>query len=581
MNTRLLLGAITAAYLVLVLPAVTRHGISWDEQTDLTVATVYATEPGGWLVGSDLDAINVRLPMFTSAVLFALLGHPSLSAARLASVTTGVLTLLAVFAFCSRELDRRKGLLAAALLATSPYFLAYSKVAFTEGDAFVTAALAWLLVCLSRLRRQRSLGWGALTGVALGAALASKISATASIPVVLVTLLWPARDEAEGSRVSPESPASALSFLLVAGYVAIGGGWELGRVAGGGHYDGAGAVFLALHAATVFAVWLAVLAVSARCRTQRLARWPLSAFVLALAGLSFFVLPPVHVTNPDVFRELLGAFFFGTFEAPAAFALEAAAQNLAVVAIKPSPLLGVGALVAVAAAAARVRSRPELRLPLLFTACYFAFLVRLPWAQTFYMMPLFPVLMILLADLGITLFQRARVPAVALAIAATATWASDVWQSHPDYHLNGYQWVGARPFAGRPTLGPRSLVQLPTDGVTQALAWVDEHASPGETVALFVRPQHIVTAVLPDAPYQLVNGLADGRAIERADWVVTTLASEVEPGFGMDDPDSVFAFPYDRARLRGQFAPIFSVERAFGLEVATVWRRRAPAASER
>jgi hypothetical protein len=572
---RVAFGVVLALYLALLLPTVGRHGIGWDEQTDLGIATAYATEPGGWLVGSDVDPFNVRLPMASVAVLFALLGGPSLLAARLASCALSALTLVAVFVFCRRELDARKGIAACLVLATSPYFLAYSKAAFTEGDVFVTCALAWLLVCLSFLRRERSFGWGAVAGVSLGAALASKISAVGAIPVVLFAVLLPAKDEPEAPESVPRCAWIASIALLAALATSIFGGWELGRAVGAGRYDAAGLAFLAGQTLVVVALWGAVLAFAAKHRRARLGRSKLASFVMALGCLTFFVLPPLHTTNPDIFRSLVSAFLFSNFVAPASFALEAAVLHFTVIALKPSFVIGVGAWVSVAVAAFRVRSRPELRIPLLFVAFYLLFLLRLPWAQTFYTMPVFPALAILLADMGIELFDRRRRTALALGAAAVAFLALDLVRSYPDLHLNGYQWVGARTWGGRPTLGYRSVVQIPADGVEQALRWVDARARPGDTLVTFVRPSHILEATIPNPAYRVLDGLKDPRAIERADWVVTSLGAELSIGYGAENPREVFKVPYDAERLHSQFTEVYAVKRAFDLEVARVWHRRA------
>jgi hypothetical protein len=563
-------------YLALVLPTVSRHGIAWDEQTDLGIATTYATEPGGWLVGSDVDPQNARLPMAGVAALFALLGGPSLLAARLSSCALGVFTLIAVFVFCRRELDARKGIAACLVLATSPYFLAYSKAAFTEGDVFVTCALAWLLVCLSFLRRERNLGWSAVTGVSLGLALASKISAVAAIPVVLITALLPAGDDRDTAENLSRRVWIAITALSSALSLSVFGGWGLGEAVAG--RDGeVGLAFLAGQALVVVALWVALLVVAAKHRGARLGKAKLAAFTLVLGSLTFFVAPPLHTTNADIFESLLRSFLVSNFAAPAPFGLEKAWLHLTVIAVKPSFVIGVGAWASVAVAAFRVRSRPELRIPLLLVALYVLFLLRLPWAQTFYMMPVFPALAILLADTGVELFDRRRGAALALAAAAAVFLVTDLWRSYPDLHLNGYQWVGVRTWGGRPTLGARSIVPIPPDGAEQALRWVDERAQPDETVVVFLRPLHILGATIPNPTYSVVDGLADRGAIERADWVVTTLDAELRLGYGAENPREVFEVPYDAARLRSKFTPVHSVKRAFDLEVARVWRRRAEA----
>jgi len=64
------LAIIVIIYGVLVVPMIPEAGISFDEQTDLVIAQSYSAESLGWLRGSSLDAINVRLPMFVSWLFF-------------------------------------------------------------------------------------------------------------------------------------------------------------------------------------------------------------------------------------------------------------------------------------------------------------------------------------------------------------------------------------------------------------------------------------------------------------------------------------------------------------------------------
>jgi len=568
LSLRVAFGACIVLYAALLLPTLTRHGIGWDEQTDLGVAVTYGSEPGGWLRGSDVDAINVRLPMAVSAALFAAIGNPDLLAARALSGFLGALTLLAVYLFGRREFDGRKAVLACALLATSPYFLAYMRTAFSEGDAFVTCALAWLLFCLSRLRHTRSLGWATATAVVLGAAFASKISAVAALPVVWVTLLLPARDESPAPESLPARGWRTLTWLLAALYVAIFAGWEIAKRVEGEP----SLVFLASHAGIVTAIWGALLIAAAGHGSVRLSNGRLTAFVTLLGALTFFVLPPMHTTNVDIVNQLVGAFLFSNVISPASFAFEAAALHASVIAFKPGLVIGLAMWASVIAALFSVRARPALRIPLLFLACYVAFLLRLPWAQTFYMMPALPVLAIMLADRAIEIFDRKRWIAIALGAVAVISLGMDFSRGYPDLHLNGYQWLGARPWGGRPSLGARSVVPVPTDGAEQALRFVDAHAAPGDVVVIYVRPAHIRDALISHPPYFVIDGLTDPHAIARADWVVTTLGAELNHGYGADDPTSVFALPYDPDLLARRFEPVLRIDRAFDLEIAAVWR---------
>ena len=119
----LALGLIIVLYVLLELPSLGRYGISWDEQTDIGIARTYVDEPGGWLQGSRVDASNTRLPMYLTAIVYAIVGNTSLLTARVVSCFFGLLTIIAVYAFCRQQFDRITGVLACVLLATSPFFL--------------------------------------------------------------------------------------------------------------------------------------------------------------------------------------------------------------------------------------------------------------------------------------------------------------------------------------------------------------------------------------------------------------------------------------------------------------------------
>ena len=575
MDPRVVAGLVVALYLALVLPTVARHGISWDEQTDLTVASAYADAPAGWLLGSDLEAYNVRLPAYAAGLIFAVIGEPSLLAARLLACAIGAATLVAVFLFARWAFDPRTGLIAAAILATCPFFLANAKSGFTDGDIFVTGALAWVLLCLERLRRRPSVGRAALAGVALGVALASKVSAIAAFPVAALVPFLSRRGEAPGDAELPGPAAAILAALLALLAASVLGGWLLAGAIGIEHYGPDRIGFVAGHYAFVAAAWLAVLGAAAHWREALLDRGRAALFAPLLGALTFFVIPPVHTTNPEIVGGLAGALFFSNEAFSWAFLGEAAALHFTSVLLKPSPVIGAALWTCAVLAALAARRREELRLPLLLLAAYGLFVLRLPWAQTYYTMPMLPILALLCADQLVRLFDARRATAVAVAAFAAGVLAADLARAYPDLHLNGYQWIGARHLAGRSTLGSRSVARLPADGVEQAVRFVDERAAPGETVVTFANPSHIVRAVAGDPDYRLIEGRAGDGALADADWVVTSLNAELRRGYGPGRPEGpLFDRRYDAEYLRAQFTRVFAVRRAFGLEVAAVWRRK-------
>jgi len=563
---------IALVYLALVLPTVDRQDINWDEQDDLNIATSYLSWHGMFR-GSTADSINTRLPMALGAVVFALRGGPDLHAARLLSVGVGVLTLVGVWLLCAEGLDRRKALLAGLVLASSPYFLAYSKLAFTEGDAIIACATVWTLVAAAHLARRPRVGAAVLAGLALGLALSAKISALALFPPVLLWLLLvrPVVEEGDapvsGLGLREAWPALGLAALFVAGH-----GAALWLAHRGAVQPGSRRALLDL--AGVGSVWMALLLWGWVRREAPLRRSALVVVPLIVGTMTFFVLPPVHTTNPENVLSILDGFFAGGRSFNPALALEASAFHFLVVLIKPSVVIGAFCWIACLVAWRGGRGRSLRMLTLLTIAGYCAFLVTLPWVQTRYMMPAFALIVVLGADAAVDLFDRHRRKAQVLAIFAVAFLAADLAQTYPDYNLNGYQWLGAEYLAGRSTLGYRGIAQVPSDGIQEALRWTEQNAGPDDRVVAFIAAHHIVRATCPAPRFQLVDGL-DKPSIRGATYVVTSINEEIHAGFGTDNPrgDDIFRYPYDRRALERDFVRVFSVRRAFGVEVAAVWRR--------
>jgi hypothetical protein len=152
----------------------------------------------------------------------------------------------------------------------------------------------------------------------------------------------------------------------------------------------------------------------------------------------------------------------------------------------------------------------------------------------------------------------------------------DFRASYPDLNLNGYQWLGPGYVGGRPTVGYRAIGQVGEDGVEQSLRWAVEHVEPEATLATFVPARHVVREFARPARFRVVDGVATERALGEADYALTCLNGDVIPA---GDPDATGGDPfvyryYDRAVLEDEFERVFSVRRAFDIEVAAVWRRR-------
>ena len=216
-------------------------------------------------------------------------------------------------------------------------------------------------------------------------------------------------------------------------------------------------------------------------------------------------------------------------------------------------MVGAGLLVSLGLAAFQW-GRIEVRIPLLFVVLYLGGLVILPISQTFYTVPLLPILSLLAADQFARFYTRRRAAALTLAALAVVGWGVDMVLCYPDYNLNGYQYLGARPLLGRSSIGYRSVVQTPSDGVQQAVEWLNAHAAPGDQVTAYVSPWHIVEAAAPNPAYRIESGMRK-EPFARPDYVVTHINDQLWQGWGANDspPENVYAAPYDPAWLEANY----------------------------
>jgi hypothetical protein len=163
---------------------------------------------------------------------------------------------------------------------------------------------------------------------------------------------------------------------------------------------------------------------------------------------------------------------------------------------------------------------------------------------------------------------------LSLGALAVVSLGVDLALCYPDYNLNGYQWLGRRVIAGRASIGYRSIIQTPSDGVQQAFEWLNENARRGERVMAYVLPWHIVQATAPKPAYYIRNGF-DGWIYSNTDYVVVHINAQVRQSWWTDvSKGDVFKPPYDAAWLEAHYEKVFSVQRRFGIEMASVWRRK-------
>ena len=194
--------------------------------------------------------------------------------------------------------------------------------------------------------------------------------------------------------------------------------------------------------------------------------------------------------------------------------------------------------------------RREMALPLLVITIYVLAILALPLGQTFYSIPLLPILSLLAADQLYRLSLRWRSLSLIFFTVGLIWWGVEIRQCYPDYHLNGYQWVGARPLFGRSSLGYRSIVYVPLDGTQQVIEWLNVHAKAGEVAQLYLGPRFIIDFLAPDPAYRFTVVYRDTFDL-KPDYVGIQIGSIISMGTGTDFPhEEFFYYPFDILEFR-------------------------------
>jgi 4-amino-4-deoxy-L-arabinose transferase-like glycosyltransferase len=559
--------AILAFYGILLVPTVQRQGISWDEQTDIWVARAYLKQPDGWLAGSLIDPSQTRLPAFTVALGYKLIHNTGLILARYISCLVGALTLVAVYIYCTRRYDAQRGLLAIALLATSPFFLSFARVAFTETDIYLACTLTWLIVLVDQFQERPSIFRAVLVGVMTGLSISAKFTAVVVfLPVWLAA--WQSERYVQEKGLHSQKHLKMIFWLVVV-FACVFAGWYLTNTLPHATYQGA---LRLSHYLLILAVWLLALIWSFRQRQVTSSWYMLGLFITGMAMLTFMVVPPEHLTNPAILRGLVDR-FKREMTYQVGFMVEAGALHILTILFKSSLVIGIGLLVSLFLETFQWRNW-KIRFPILVVWLYLGCLIILPLAQTFYTIPILPLLAIFAADQFHSLASRRRIIAMGLAVLAVLMLFLDLVLCYPDYNLNGYQWLGKSILAGRSSIGYRSVIQTPSDGVEQVMEWLNENARPGECVQAYLLSWHIVQAVAPSPAYKLENGLR-GPVSANPDYVVVEINAQIRQSWWIkSSPDEVFLPPYDPNWLTFNYGKVYTVKRAFGIEMASVYRRK-------
>jgi hypothetical protein len=500
---------IVVLFVVSQLQSVRSVNCQWDEMVDLGIAREISQD---LLHGSLDDASQARLPMYLSALAFRLFRPADLDTAllisRMLSVLAGAGAIVATSILGTRWFGAAVGLISSAALAVSPYFLDLSRLALTEGDAFCPLSVLLVLLAFDYLRLHPSACGVVMTGLSLGIALSSKFTAVYVFPALMLShaflFLRSGRHGGDqgGSRCAYRRlMIGCFALLALVGATLL---LSLSQALPGIKRDSRLSAFIMMVStltwATAFVGAILSIVLSVLRRNLDRSRWSPRgcwALIVPLAIVYCFTLFPEHLLNRQISFEM-GRRILGWGPArPTGILLQNLWLNAGLIMFKLGLPLGVLTITALLAAPWRLDSFPVRTLYFVVLACL-GLILLMPLSQTFYLMSVYPLLILLTIQFAADISRRIRSTACKIAwfsaLAAAMAWVViGAWSCYPAYGHYGYEAVGTH-WLGRETRGTRSLVHVTLDGTEDAVRWCGKHLRASDEVLLLVRDLHVARA---------------------------------------------------------------------------------------
>ncbi|MFP4382024.1 MAG: ArnT family glycosyltransferase [Candidatus Sumerlaeia bacterium] len=597
--------AIVLLFLFLTLPFLGRMGAGHDEVVDITIADYFSTD---WLVGSNGDPSQMRLPMYLSWVAFRLFSVDSsegrLLVARGMTLLMACFILVGIYALARTHFDKWTALASSLILALNPFLLFYGRCAMTESGVYFTAGIVWLLWAASRYMREPTTGRFALLAFLWGIAVAFKFTSILLFPALFLLLLIPFRRKDDDSqREAPSLLRQLLLALLVLvlGGIVLGpwivairqyaqdpgfspGGWkqdlaiEFWRFADFYH------AFLSqrFRMFQYVALLLTGMAIVAWCWWNRPKRIGIIPGLFLLAGLSmwaFYAFAPSHLANAHIPLNLVARLAHSS-QPITGGRWNTFGYYMLLLISKPTFVIGALTIAGFLISLVVLKPRRGNIFPALIVLLLLASLLIIDAKQVFYVLPIFVVML----PWAVHFFMSLRrihwiIPAIIGALCLIQIMAAHI-RSYPDSQFNGYQYFGNRIILNHPAISYFGLVTSTSDGLEQAVNWLERNAKPGEKVVFYYvfNPAHVVEYFAPHAPYQwsFGNSSADRSIDRQADYIVMSLElNKLAELYGKTPKPLGWKTP-DMEWLEKECVPLLRVRRRFDLDSVILWHNPNP-----
>ena len=525
----IVLVILSGSYLVLAGSTVGLATVQWDEFTDLAIAAQLSQHPLG---GHSWDGSQARFPMYVTAVAYRLMqaADPNLELleilpiSRWLSILITVLAIWGTFVLGYRLFNVTIGILAATLFTFSPYVLHFGRAALTQGDAFTTATVIFTLITFEQFNSKRTTFWLACFSFCLALAIAAKFFLVILIPALITYHILldiskrrrKADPLASAARIDETAAMDGpFTFLAVsAGLFAL-----FAFITAWQRFEQSPAasqlmnqIARLLWLAALSAIFLSFSMAFKNWRSHPMKPgiyWHLPQAWLAILPLTLAItlaLFPAHIFNPYVLPTLFERFV--TMDGNhnlLATSLDSARLYLGLILLKLGLPFGIATCVALAWT---VRKSTHNKGFLLITVVLFYYgllLAVLPLQQPFWLMSIYPLIVLVLSAMIVQGLTNLKTPKWRLSwagyVAIAFGWlAVGLLQVYPTFGYYGYELIGEQ-WLGDNSRGYSAVITVTNDGSTEAINWLQQHVPAGSAVISYLDDPHIINYLASIQPF--------------------------------------------------------------------------------
>jgi hypothetical protein len=476
----------------------------------------------------------------------------------------------------------------------------------TQGDAFTTVTVGFALVAFERFDRERTTLWLACFSFCLALSIAAKFFLVILIPALLtyhgllaVSRRYRQPDPWANNAQANEKATIHWPYLILTGGTAVLTLLALTLSLQRHNQIPAISQIMLQFARVLWLVSLLGLGVSFWVVFKKFiprppipersleVHWQLAGAwlaILSLSGVSVLALFPAHIFNPNVIPSLLERLI--TMDGNNdlwATSLVSAKLYLGLVLFKLGLPFGIATCLALIGAARKSVADKRFLLIILIFVYYGLLLAVLPLQQPFWLMSVYPLILLVLSALIVQGLTNLSSPPLRFGWAGFVIFACG-WlvvglvRVYPTFGYYGYELVGDR-WLGNESRGHRALVTVTNDGSTEAIDWLRQNVPDGSIVVSYLDDIHVIRYLesTQTFDFELKHALQYqdeeelSEIVARADFVVVRLINDTGLPMPVSDPNFIQQFGFE---------PTYQISRGRGvyqMSVIQIYQRTSPA----